>query len=310
MISLRLAGVQDMEIRQLEYFMAVCQELHFTRASEKLGVTQPTLSHQIKAIEDELGMPLFDRIGKKIAITQAGFILLKHCHTVFHSFMSVREEIQELQDIKRGRLSIGVLPGELNSLVCRLLPEFHEAYSKVQVRVISADNVAERLLNNEIDLALTIIPVHDERIVSQLLYNEKLYLVVNADHPLAEGPEVSLEVLMDLPLVLFPKNYRCRHQLDSICNLKEIELRPVIEIDSIESMITLIEAGAGCSILSETLMKQWDKPGIRIVNIAENPFLRQVGLIYHKDKYRGQVVLKFTELLHKQISQLGISYTF
>ncbi|MBW7460997.1 LysR family transcriptional regulator, partial [Paenibacillus sepulcri] len=88
-----------MEIRQLEYFAAICQEKHFTRAAEKLNVTQPTLSHQIKALEDELGVPLFDRIGKKIAITEAGQLLLKHCGQVFNSLSSAREEISELQKI-------------------------------------------------------------------------------------------------------------------------------------------------------------------------------------------------------------------
>lgn len=296
-----------MEIRQLEYFMEICHELHFTRASEKLGVTQPTLSHQIKALEDELGLPLFDRIGKKIAITEAGFILLKHCQTVFHSIESVREEIQELQEIKRGRFSMGVLPGELNSLVCRLLPDFHDAYPEVQVRIITADKVAERLLHNEIDLALTITPVHDERIVSQPLYNDMLYLVVNDEHHLAERTQISLEDLKDLSLVLFPENYQCRQQIDAICSLRNIHLRPAIETDSIESIINLIEAGVGGSILSETLIKQWNRPGIRTLSIEEAPFSRQVGLIYHKEKYRGQTVLKFTELLQEQIRNLGLS---
>ncbi|WP_458122698.1 LysR family transcriptional regulator [Paenibacillus sp. Z3-2] len=296
-----------MEIRQLEYFMAVCHELHFTRASEKLGVTQPTLSHQVKALEDELGLPLFDRIGKKTAITEAGFILLKHCNTLFHSLESVREEIRELQEIKRGSLTMGVLPGELNSLVCRLLPDFHDAYSEVQVRIITADNVAERLLHNEIDMALTITPVHDERIVSQPLYNDKLYLTVNVDHPLAGKSEVSLKDLKDLSLVLFPENYQCRQQIDAICRLRNIHLRPAIETDSIESIINLIEAGVGGSILSETLIKQWKRPGIRTLSIAEAPFIRQVGLIYHKEKFRGQTALKFTELLQEQIGQLGLS---
>jgi len=295
-----------MEIRQLEYFMAVCQELHFTRASEKLGVTQPTLSHQIKALEDELGLPLFDRIGKKIAVTEAGRILLTHCSTVFRSLESVREEIQELREIKRGRLSVGALPGELNSLVSRLLPDFHEAYPEILVRIVSADNVAERLLNNEIDLALTITPVQDERIVSQPLYREKLCLAVPAGHSLAERPEVGLEALAGLPLVLFPADYRCRQQMDAVCRLQAIPLRPIIETDSIESILSLIEEGAGSSILSETLIKQWTRPGIRTLNLEGTPLFRQVGLIYRKEKYRGPAVLKFIELLQEQIRRLGL----
>ncbi len=102
-----------MELRQLEYFMAICDELHFTRASEKLGITQPTLSHQIKALEDEVGVPLFDRIGKRIAITEAGSVLQHQCTQIFSHLKSALEEIQELKKIERGKIYIGALPGRL-----------------------------------------------------------------------------------------------------------------------------------------------------------------------------------------------------
>jgi len=86
-----------MELKQLEYFMAVCKELHFTRAAEKLGIAQPSLSQQIRLIEHEIGTPLFDRLGKKIAITEAGKILQQYSYNVFHELLQAQSAISELQ---------------------------------------------------------------------------------------------------------------------------------------------------------------------------------------------------------------------
>src|SRR5699024_7703356 len=91
----------DMELRQLEYFMAVCEELHFTKAAEKLNIAQPTLSQQIKSLEDYVGLPLFDRIGKTIALTEAGKILLRHCQRVFFEFEKEKESISDLNGLDR-----------------------------------------------------------------------------------------------------------------------------------------------------------------------------------------------------------------
>ncbi|MEK3912158.1 LysR family transcriptional regulator [Paenibacillus sp. FSL H7-0331] len=288
-----------MEIRQLEYFMAVCKTLHFTRASEELGVTQPTLSHQIKALEDEMGTLLFDRIGKKTAITEAGFILLKHCHTIFNSMVSAREEIQELQTMKQGSLTVGALTGELNQLVSQLLLEFHDNYPNIKITIISSDDIVERALQNEIDFALTIVPVHDERMTTVPLYEEELYLAISKHHPLAHNATVHLDEIAHLPFILFPKYYKCRQQIDAACSLQGISIAPLIETDSPEAIISLIENQAGVSILSRTLLNIWNNEHINIIKIENPSFHRQIGVVHHKEKYMGYAAREFIDLLKK-----------
>ncbi|MCZ8510906.1 LysR family transcriptional regulator [Paenibacillus filicis] len=126
-------------------------------------------------IEDELGVPLFDRIGKKIAITEAGMILYKECNKVFTNLSSAREQIQELQQIERGTLTIGALPGELNQLVSTLLVDFHRNYPKVRIKIFGVEDIVERVLQNELDFAITILPQEDDRIKKIPLYREKFY---------------------------------------------------------------------------------------------------------------------------------------
>src|SRR4051812_37770212 len=96
-----------MEIQLLEYFMAICESLHFTKAAEKLRISQPTLSHQIKLLEDRLGTPLFERVGKKVFITQAGKCLLEHSERIFFELDQVDIKIKEIRGLQRGKLTIG-----------------------------------------------------------------------------------------------------------------------------------------------------------------------------------------------------------
>ena len=125
-----------MELKQLEYFMTLSQELHFTRAAEKLGITQPSLSQQIRLLEHEVGMPLFDRVGKKTMLTQAGKELQHHGYNVFHELSQARAVISELQGLKRGTLKIGALLTVVNYLLPPTVMGFHNSYPNVELSVL------------------------------------------------------------------------------------------------------------------------------------------------------------------------------
>lgn len=115
----------------MEYFIAVCEELHFTKAAEKIGISQPNLSLQIKALEEEIGTPLFDRIGKRIAMTEAGSILLRHGQSLFQNLQNAFHEIDELLDHHGGSLAIGVLPSEMDYRLTPLFIDFHHRFPNV-----------------------------------------------------------------------------------------------------------------------------------------------------------------------------------
>lgn len=293
-----------MELRQLEYFVATCEELHFTRASVKLGITQPSLSHQIKALEDELGVPLFDRIGKKIAITEAGMILYGKSKLIFGNLASAKEQIGELGQIERGTLAIGALPGELNQLVSSLLLEFHRAYPKVRIKLYGVEDVVERVLNNEVDLAITILPIENDRIGIIPLYEEKFYFVATAKHPYAGRSSINFEEIMDVPIVMFPETHRCRQLVDMTCSRAGLSFQPLIETTTIESLFGLVRSGAGGTVLSKTLFEMYNYDDLLPIPI-ENPTLcREVGIVYLRDKYMGKAVQGFIDLLTAHIKRL------
>jgi LysR family cyn operon transcriptional activator len=294
----------NMEIRQLEYFMTTCEELHFTRAADKLGITQPTLSHQIKAIEDELGIRLFDRIGKKIMISEAGMILYQHCHRALGSLASARDQIKELQKIERGTLSIGALPGELNELASSLLIDFHRSYPNIRIKLIANDDVVERVLKNELDLAISILPVEHDKLAFKPLYRETFFFVTTVNHPLASYPQINFEELVTTPIVMFPETHRCRQLIDLTCQDAGLELKPFIETTTIDSLFNLVRSGTGATILSKTLIEMYQHKDLIIIPIVNPKLCREVGIVYHKDKYLGQAASGFIDLVISYIKSI------
>ncbi|MDR6550246.1 LysR family transcriptional regulator [Paenibacillus qinlingensis] len=296
-----------MEFRQLEYFMAICEELHFTRASEKLGMSQPTLSHQIKSLEDELGVPLFDRIGKKIAITEAGTILLNECTVIFSSLANVKVQIMELQKVTRGTLSIGALPGELTQLVSSLLLDFHQIYPEIQIKILNLDDIVERVIQNQIDLAITIFPVDDDRIRKIPLYKEDIYLAVSRDHALANRDSIHFNEISSYPVILFPQSHKCRQIIDLNSTVCGIPIEPIIETTAIETIIDLVKSGTGVTALSKTYLNMYNDNQLKAIKIVNPTLNREIGIIHHKDKYVSKAARLFIDLLSQHIVNLKLT---
>ncbi|MBO7743392.1 LysR family transcriptional regulator [Paenibacillus sp. MWE-103] len=293
-----------MELRQLESFITTSEELHFTRASVKLGITQPSLSHQIKTLEDELGVLLFDRIGKKIALTEAGMILFRHCKLAFGNLASAVDEIHELQQIERGTLTVGALPGELNQLVSSLLLDFHQRYPKVRIKLIGDEDIVNQVLQNELDVALTIFPVEDDRVRTIPLYRENFYFVAASDHPYAGRSAINFEDILKVPIVMFPETHRCRQLIDTTCTEAGRKLVPLIETTTIESLFKLVRSGAGGTILSRTLFDMYDYDDLFRIPIQNPALSREVGIAYHRDKYMGKAALGFIDLITAHVKEL------
>jgi len=293
-----------MELRQLEYFITICEELHFTRAADKLGITQPTLSHQIRALENEIGVRLLDRIGRKTAITEAGMILYQQSHKALGALKGARDQIQELQKVERGTLTIGALPGELNELVSSLLIEYHRMYPNIKIKLIASEDIVERVLNNELDFAVSILPAEYDQLAVKPLYKEAFFFVTTANHPLASYRQIDFEEVLSAPIVMFPDTHRCRQLIDATCLSAGLELKPFIETTTIDSLFRLVRAGTGATILSKTLIEMYQYEELVTIPIQNPKLCREVGIVYHRDKYMGKAATGFIDLLLSYIKSI------
>ncbi|TDL75679.1 LysR family transcriptional regulator [Rhodococcus qingshengii] len=292
-----------MELRQLEYFMALCEELHFTKTAEKLRIGQPTLSYQMKALEDELGVRLFDRLGKKIAITEAGEILLEHCKKVFENLKFATEQIEELQNVKRGKLVIGALSGDLSLIASKVLLEFHAKYPRVQIQFFAIDDPVEKVKQNEIDLALTFMPKPDESFIQIPLYEDEFYLVVRTDHAWAESDEIEFREIQNIPLILNPIGHCFRKLFADACLSAGIVIQPIIESTDSKAILELVEKGIGATIISSTLFSLENTGVLKAIKIANPAFIKEVSIVHHKQKYIGTAAKGFIEILMNFINE-------
>jgi LysR family cyn operon transcriptional activator len=286
-----------MELRHLEYFLSICQELHFTRAAEKLNISQPTLSQQIRVLEDEIGTPLFERISKKVLITEAGQILYQHCLQVFDELRQSSLAIQELKGLQQGTLKVGCCG---NHLFISSIIAFHKSYPgiKISVAELSNEEIRQMLIQNELDLGIVCLPLEDQNIESIFLYTEELCLVVSTmNHAFANHHVVDLEMLKSMPIVLMPKKYIIRQMIDQACKSVGFLFDPVIEMMAIDSLIEVVGQKLAVTIIPKSYLENIHDSRVRTLSII-NPILKkEVGIVYRKDRFMSAATKAFIQQL-------------
>lgn len=303
MIFVGNLGGDSMELKQLEYFIVLCQELHFTRAAEKLGIAQPSLSQQIRLLEHEVGMPLFERIGKKNILTDAGKTLLHHSYNVFHEISQARAAISELQGLERGTLKIGSLLTVVNYLLPPTVIKFHNAYPNVELSVqgLRTGDIYKGLLQNELDLGIVFLPIEHDDLEAIPLYQENLALAAPRDHIITKEASVSLQVLKETSSILLPETYFLRQVVNEQCRLMNFAPKPVLEMTTMESIIQMVSNGVGVTILPKAYLDYIDNIHIKTIPIQDPVITTQIGIAYRKNKHLCAASRVFMDQLIKTI---------
>lgn len=288
-----------MELRQLEYFRAVAGELHFTRAAEKLRISQPSLSQQIRALEYEIGMPLFDRIGKKIALTEAGRILLSHSHNVFYELEQAKASIGELQGLGRGRLAIGTLLTLATFLLPSTLVSFHQQYPKIELSIqeMSYEQIRFGLLENRLDFGILFSDVSAPELESIPLLAIEFALAVPIDHQLASNHTVDFDMIKELPMILLPETYALRQAINQASHVNGVTIQPILEMTSLDPILSLVAKGMGVTILPQPYLVHLQSKQVSILPISK-PFIRkEVSVFYRRDKFMCKATQVFIDQL-------------
>ena len=196
-----------MELRHLRYFLAIADTLSFTRAAAALHLTQPTLSHQIKQLERDVGAPLFDRVGRSVRLTAPGRVFREHAERALQELKSASAALEELQGLMHGALKIGVFQSFNSSLLPPILGELCRALScsAGDVRQLPTREMEALLLKGELDLGIAYMQPDSARILAEKLFDERMMLVVSEDHPYADRREIHLKQLADQPLALLER---------------------------------------------------------------------------------------------------------
>ncbi|MCL6593611.1 MAG: LysR family transcriptional regulator [Alicyclobacillus sp.] len=259
-----------MELRWLESFLALCEELNFTRAAEKLNVSQPALSQQIKLLEDSLGAPLFHRNGRRVTITQAGEVLRQHSQRVFAELRQLDVALRELYGLRRGRITLGCSGLHLSvSLVAR----FHRQYPDIRLSVFDArsDETMERVVRREWDAGLVYwdASVADERLQVLPLHQEQLYVVLPPGHPLVTAETVDIQQLLHLPLALLPPSFWLRQRLDRHVRRQTGQsLQAVLELTTFDSLLYVARITGVATVLTQSFLSSAPWPDLCVLPLV------------------------------------------
>lgn len=251
-----------MELRHLRYFIAVAQELHFGRAAELLGISQPPLSQQIQALEQELGARLFERTNRRVALSEAGRLFLEEARLVLAQVDKAADVARRAQLGELGEMKIGFTSSApFNSSIPKAIYAFRQRFPAVHLNLeeMSSQAVADALLDESIEIGLIRPLSLPDSLVATELFREPLVAVINAAHPLAGGSEGGLHIaaLADEPFVFFPRSYGSGLYAQLLNLARQAGFSPHFAQEASEAMtiIGLVSAGLGVSVLPASFQR-------------------------------------------------------
>jgi DNA-binding transcriptional LysR family regulator len=256
------------QFQQLAYFVAVAEVRHFTRAAETLGVTQPSLSKQIRALETELGASLFGRARGNITLTPAGEALLPLARRILADADTARLEVQELAGLRRGRVRLGATPSLFAGLLADVLRRFHDAYPGIRLLIEEggSHDLVRGLTRGALDLAMVILPLGgDAPLMTRPVLRENLVVaapVRRSGRPgmLPRRSWLRIEDLRDRPLVMFRPGYDLREATIGACRQAGFEPRFAVEGGEMDAVLRLVEAGLGLAVVPSMVLA--GRPGL------------------------------------------------
>ena len=291
-----------MELRQLKYFEKACELKNFSEASRMLHISQSTLSQQIKQLEDELNVLLFDRIGKRIIPTEAGLAFLTFARNSILEAENGKQIIKDLKGIMTGTLNIGVTYSLRCLLTCSIT-KFKKAYPGIKV-IINFGTSKEQiklLENKHVDCVLSFEPEEmDEEYEKMKLFSSKLYFIVHESYPLAQLSSISLKKIQGIDLILPAVGFATRMKTDEVCCKNNITLNTVMEINDVQTIIHLIRKGNWGTILTRAAIK--DEPDLKAIPILSAEILTsQAYLFWPKGSYRKKSAIEFAQFVLKAV---------
>jgi len=290
----------DMDFDQLETFLEVARLCSFSRAAEKRFRTQPAVSSQIRALEEEVGARLLDRSGGKVSLTAAGKLFLKYAEDAVEARKAVCVAIAETERIPRGEIVVGANEGTCLHVLPEVFAEFKKQYPEVNVGIQRAERgkILESIIDNSVDFGVVSIPVTDNRLTVVQIHRDELVVIAAPNHPLSKLKSKSATVsdVVKFPLLL-PKLGRTRDAIESLFH--ERNLKPIIsmELDSSELLKRFVAADVGVGFIARSNVLEDMKAGVlAVVPMSDALIKRDLALVFRKDKALSRAALAFIDI--------------
>lgn len=291
-----------MDFDQLETFLEVARLSSFSRAAERRFRTQPAISAQIRALEDEVGARLLDRSGGKVAITASGKIFQKYAEETLEQRRVVLIALAEMQRVPRGEIVVAANEGTCLHILPEVFAEFKRQYPNVGVGVKRLEHVKtlEAIVENSCDFGVVALPVNDKRLTVVAIHRDELVVIAPPDHPLARRNKATIAEVAEYPLLL-PKVGRTRDALEAL--FQERGLKPTVsmELDSSELLKRFVAAAVGVGFIARSnVSEDLQAKALVAVGLADANIQRDLALVFRKDKALSRAALAFIDIAVKR----------
>ncbi len=283
-----------MELLQLQYFLAVARMEHVTEAARSLHVTQSSLSKTIQRLEEDLGVPLFDRKGRKLRLNEFGSKFLCRAERALFELEQGKLELKDLSSPEHGTLELAVTTA---STLPDILREFRKKLPGIQfhVQMLTTQEMVTLLHRGEVDFCLSSPPIQEDDIECQIVFIDPIVVAVPRGHRLADRSIVSLTELRDEWFVGVKRGYGTRDLVDSICKSVGFAPKYVYEGDEPARLIKLVEADIGIAFIPSTARDSREQ--IKYLQVENHELVREIALLWHRSRYISRAALEFREVV-------------
>lgn len=299
-----------LSFRQMQVFEAVYQQQGYRKAAESLGLTQPAVSSQIRKLEQALGQPLFEYVGRRLYCTRAGENVAKRIKAIFEQVQHLQSDLHMLQGQLSGDLRLSVV-STAQYAIPHLLKEFMALYPtvKVNVNIVNRASAIELLNNNTDDLVVMGLVPSDRSLASLPFLDNELIPVISANHPLAHKKQLSAQQFLNANLLLREAGSGNRLALEQHCQQQRLNLRSYMEIGSNDAIKHAVIAGIGVAVLPKMSVISELRSGILVSPAIKGfPLRRSWCLVYPRGKHTTQVTQAFLNYVQDNIKQINLYF--
>lgn len=293
-------------LRQLKVFESVARHLSYSRAADELHLTQPAVSMQIKQLEDNINLPLFEQLGKRIYLTEAGHELYQYSRSISQQLSDMEVALDELKGMERGKLNISVVT-TANYFAPHLLAKFCQRYRGVTVslNVSNRETVLKQLSDNLIDLAIMGQPPENLDIDSESFMENPLVVIAPPDHPLCKEHKIPVKRLAKEVFLVRESGSGTRSAMERFFAAHKIRINKGMETDTTEAIKQAVQAGMGLGIVSQhTAELELETNRLKVLDVQGFPIIRYWHVVNRKNKRLSGVANAFREFLLKEAAKL------
>jgi DNA-binding transcriptional LysR family regulator len=290
-----------MDFDQLESFLEVARHNSFSRAAEKRFRTQPAISSQIRALEEEVGARLFDRSGGKVALTAAGKVFQQYAEQTLDARKNMLVTIAEMERVPRGEIVVGANEATCLHILPEVFAEFKKLYPEVGVQIsrLERAKILESIIDNSVDFGVVSTPVADKRLTVVNIHRDELVIITPPGHPLSRMKQAAIAEVVNYPLLL-PKVGRTRDALESLFDERRLKPKIAMELDSSELLKRFVAVDVGVGFIARSNVVEDVKAGVLCaIPLADGSIRRDLALVFRKDKALSRAALAFIDIAVK-----------